>query len=361
MFQMNDRQTVPVMLAALAVAAAPLAGQERRTLTGDAAAVYNIAGIVRAEAAAGGDIVVEVTRRGADGARLTIATGRIGNSETVRVLYPSDRIVYRDEDDDGRYRTTLRVNEDGTFYEGDHDDHGRGRRVTVASHGSGLDASADIVIKVPRNRRLAVFLAAGKLELVNIEGDLYGNLGAASVDVTGTKGRLSLDTGSGSVRLRSVQGDLVLDTGSGSVVMEKIGGRSLRIDSGSGSVSGRDFTVEKLDLDSGSGAISLDGIASPDIRLDAGSGRVELDIVTDVRDLRVDAGSGSVTIGIPTTLGAQIEVSTGSGGIDTDFPLTVTSVGRDRMSGTIGDGDGRIEIDGGSGRIRLRRASNTRR
>ena len=360
MHSMKNRYTMSRAFAVL-LAAVPmtLAAQERRTISGDAAAIYNIAGTIRAEAAASGEIVVEITRKGPDASQLTIATGRIGNSETVRVIYPSNRIVYRDAEDDGRYRTTLRVNEDGTFYDGDSD--GDGRRVTISSHGSGLDASADIVIKVPKNRRLAVFLAAGKLEFVNIEGDLYANLGAAAVDVTGTKGRLSLDTGSGEVRLRGVQGDLVLDTGSGSVVLEKVAGRSLRIDSGSGSVNGRDLTVEKLDLDSGSGEISLVDVATPDIRLDAGSGRVQLDLSTDVREMRVDAGSGAVTIGIPTTLGATIDVSTGSGGIDTDFPLTVTSVGRDRMRGTIGDGNGRIEIDGGSGQIRLRRAANTRR
>jgi hypothetical protein len=48
-----------------------------------------------------------------------------------------------------------------------------------------------------------------------------------------------------------------------------------------------------------------------------------------------------------------VEIDTGSGGIDLDFPLEVRSVRRDRVQGRLGDGQGTILIDTGSGSIRI--------
>jgi hypothetical protein len=59
----------------------------------------------------------------------------------------------------------------------------------------------------------------------------------------------------------------------------------------------------------------------------------------------------------PEGLDAEIEIETGSGGIDVDFPVQVRSVRRDHMVGRIGEGGGRIRIDTGSGSIRLIRTS----
>jgi hypothetical protein len=64
-----------------------------------------------------------------------------------------------------------------------------------------------------------------------------------------------------------------------------------------------------------------------------------------------------VTVTAPADLGATVEIDTGSGGIDLDFPLEVRSVRRDHVEGRIGDGRGQIEIDTGSGSVRLLRGS----
>jgi DUF4097 and DUF4098 domain-containing protein YvlB len=69
--------------------------------------------------------------------------------------------------------------------------------------------------------------------------------------------------------------------------------------------------------------------------------------------LLIDTGSGGVTVRVPASLGAQVELDTGAGGIDVDVALEVREVRRNYMLGTLGDGDGRIRIDTGSGGIRL--------
>jgi hypothetical protein len=46
-------------------------------------------------------------------------------------------------------------------------------------------------------------------------------------------------------------------------------------------------------------------------------------------------------------------MDTGSGGIDLDIPLEVREIRRDFVRGILGDGRGTIQVDTGSGEIRL--------
>src|SRR5207237_1330764 len=69
---------------------------ERRSVAGDRVAIYNLAGRLRVQAGAGSEVVVEMTRGGRDASRLNLATGIVRGAQTLRVVYPSDRIVYAD-------------------------------------------------------------------------------------------------------------------------------------------------------------------------------------------------------------------------------------------------------------------------
>ena len=326
---------------------------DRRTLAGSDIAVYNIAGVMRVEGGTGGDVSVEVTRGGRDGSKLQIATGPIRGRETLRVIYPDRRILYKQSDRGWNSRTTLRVDDDGTF----NDDRSRdGRSVDIVESGDGLDAYADVRVVVPRGKRVSVYLGVGEAKIENVEGDLYVDVSSAPVTATRTRGKLSLDTGSGEVRVTDAQGEIDLDTGSGSVEVSNIRGPRLTMDTGSGRVRGSDVVVDEIELDTGSGSVRLGQVQSKRITLDSGSGSVELDLRADVESVRIDSGSGGVTLGIPESLGAEIRIDTGSGGIDTDIPVQVKKAERNYLSGTIGDGKGEIVIETGSGGVRLRRS-----
>ena len=350
------QQLVPSTLA-LAVLSAPAGlraqAADRRTLPGDDVAVYNLAGVMRVEGGTGSDVSVEVTRGGADASRLSIQNGRVRGRETLRVIYPDRRIVYR-QGDWGRWRsrTTLRVDDDGTF--GDRNDDGRS--VDIVSSGDGLEAYADIKVVVPKGKRVSVFLGVGKAEIDNVDGDLYVDVSSAPVTSTRTRGKLSLDTGSGEVRVSDAQGEIDLDTGSGSVEVTNIRGPYLKMDTGSGRVRGTDIVADELEMDTGSGSVRLGQVQSKRIKLDSGSGSVELDLRSDVETVHIESGSGGVTLGVPESLGASIRIDTGSGGIDTDIPIQVKKAERSYLSGTIGDGKGEITIETGSGGVRLRRS-----
>ena len=94
---------------------------------------------------------------------------------------------------------------------------------------------------------------------------------------------------------------------------------------------------------------------SPDVVMDTGSGGVFVGLLEDVHRLEIDTGSGAVTVEVPASVGATVEMDSGSGGIDLDLPFEAREVKRNYVRGVLGDGAGRIEIDTGSGAIRLRR------
>jgi len=354
-----------VPCALLAAAPATLAAQqaERYTLEAGPAAVYNLVGNLRVEPGEG-RMAVQVTRAGADAGKLTISQGEIGGRPTFRVIYPADRIRAGQPHDHGS--TQLRVRDDGTFgSEGDewhgHGRHGNqhdwdnGRRVTIGD--DGLDARADLVVRVPKGGRVAVHLAVGAVTVANVDGELRLHTDNAAVTASGSRGVLAVEVGAGDVRISDAQGELKVDTGSGSVDVTRFSGSDLSVDTGSGEVSGSDLTADALGVDTGSGEIRLAGVSSPRLSLETGSGGITAELRRDLASLQVETGSGDVSIRAPSSLGAEVEIQTASGDIETDFPLQVTRGGRDHMVGTIGDGKGTIAIETGSGGIRLLKAN----
>ncbi len=342
-------RTVALVALAGAVAWPARAQTEHRNLSGERVAIYNLAGRVHVQAATGEQVTVDVTRGGRDAAKLRIEAGDVRGWNALRVVYASDRIVYPDWQSRGR--TQIHVNGDGTF-DDDHDRFDRDR-VEIRSSGDGLDAHADMTIGVPKGQRVAIHWGVGDATVSNVDGDLRVSVAASTMTSEHTRGRLTLDTGSGSLSVTDAQGEVNLNTGSGGVTIDGVHGETLDINTGSGSVRGKDVDTKMLKIDVGSGGLSLDRVSAPRVTVDAGSGRTDLAFLQPVEDLAVDAGSGGVTVRLPASQGADVDIETGSGGIDSEFAVQTTRLARDRLRGQIGDGKARIKIESGSGRVRL--------
>lgn len=339
-----------IVLPAIAVPQSVSAQAEQRNLRGGHVSIYNLAGQLRAMPGPGDAVTVEITRRGADRDKLRIETGTVRDRETLRIVYPSDRIVYPDLRT--RTRVTMRVREDGTFSDEGWTRNSRDE-IEIRDSGSGLEAFADVVVRVPRGQKIDLYLGAGRVEVANVEGDILIDVAAAEVDVSGTKGNLTLDTGSGKVAVRDATGSLNIDTGSGGVTIDRVKGDVLNIDSGSGGIQATDVDMRDLEADVGSGGLRFYRTKATNIAVDAGSGGVNLELLSNVESLEVETGSGGATIRLPATAGAEVEAETGSGGFTTDFEITTRRVSRNHVAGRIGDGKGRIRLEAGSGSIRL--------
>lgn len=340
------------LAAALLLAAAPMAAlhaqqAERFELSGTSITLYNLIGTLQVEAASGGTASAEVTRQGADGAKLTVENA----SGSLRIVYPGDRFVYSALGDNSE--TTMRINRDGTFND-DNNGSGRGHKVTISSRGSGLAAWANVRVLIPAGAHAELNLGVGKVTVTNVNGTIKVATASGDIAGSGTAGTLSLDTGSGDVALTGHNGPLSVDTGSGDITLGSIKTDDLSLNTGSGDVRVDGLTASRLSVDTGSGEVVVSGGAVRLLAIDTGSGDIRLGLTTDIDDLTVDSGSGDVELTAPKSLGATVKIETSSGEITSAFPLQVTRTGRDGLSGTLGDGKGRISIDTASGDVTLK-------
>jgi DUF4097 and DUF4098 domain-containing protein YvlB len=349
---MTHRLARAAAAAALFIPALAGAQVERVSLDGPEVAVYNLAGTMRVERGTGDKVVVEVTRAGSEGRRLTLASNAVHGRPALRVLYPEDRIVYPQRARNGR--STLAVNDDGTF--GDDDGRGwnRGRRhIEVRSSGDGLDAHADLRVLVPAGKRVFLRNGVGEATIDNVDGPIDVSVSASHVRASRIRGSLRLDTGSGGVEVSDVTGDLDLDSGSGGAVLDGVRGGVLHLDVGSGSLRGQSIDVTELVADVGSGGVRLAAVKTPKLQLETGSGGSDVQLIAPPQDVSIEAGSGGVTLRIPGNSGGAVDIETGSGGIETDFEVKVSRMERHALRGNFGDGRGRIKIESGSGTVRL--------
>ena len=325
------------------------AGQEEHRVRGNEVSVYNLAGQVEVVPGSGSEVVVQVIRGGSDAGQLEIGVEEVDGRQALVIAYPADEVTYPEL---GRNsKTQVRVRRDGSFFGGGTSINTR--EVTISGSGDGMEAWADLRIAVPQGQDFALFLAVGESELRELDGTVLIDAGSGAVRALACEGELSIDTGSGAVTVEGFQGDLWVDTGSGAVEINDVHGEDVVVDTGSGAVHGSGVTAGSIGVDTGSGEIVLRGVSAPQVILDTGSGSVEVELLADVDELEIDTGTGSVTIWVPSSLGAEVEMDTGSGGIDMDVPIEIEVAKRDRVRGILGDGNGSIHVDTGSGAIRI--------
>jgi hypothetical protein len=304
--------------------------------------------------------VVDLQRGGADAAKLDVQSGLLRGRETLRVIYPADVIVVPEW---GRgWSTTLRVRDDGTFGE-EHGRHDRGGwfreghevRITGRSR-DGLEAYADLRVTVPTGKNVALYLGVGKAFVSNVDGTIRVYVASADVSADRTKGVLRVETGSGNVDLRTAAGDVTLTTGSGDVTASGVDGSRLYLETGSGNVTLTDGKAPSVHVETGSGDVEATSTSGDELSFETGSGNVNVSLVTTFRSLHIETGSGDVTLKVPPALGAEVDIDTGSGDIDLGgLTLQVRRLAHDHVTGTMGDGKGRLSVETGSGDVHLQK------
>jgi DUF4097 and DUF4098 domain-containing protein YvlB len=336
---------------ALAVPCPVAAQTSRYVLKGDSVAVYNLVGELRVESGSGSDVTVQVTRGGADAARLDVQSGPLRGRDALRIIYPEDLISLPDW---GRgWNTTLRVRDDGTFGDGG-SWRREGREVRITGRGRGLEAYADLRVSVPVGKRVALHLGVGKAFVSNVDGVILVQVASADVSAERTRGTLRIDTGSGNVDVRDASGEVSLESGSGDITATNLRGGRIRLDTGSGNITLTGAEATDLHIDTGSGDVTVTGAKGADLSFDTGSGNVNVALTATFQSLTIESGSGDVTLTVPPTIGAEVELDTGSGEIDLGgLTIQVRRLQEDHITGTIGDGRGRLSIETGSGNVRL--------
>ena len=222
------------------------------------------------------------------------------------------------------------------------DDEGDGRYGKHHGHNVG-EARYDV--SVPRGARLILEAVSGDITAKGSQGEIEASSVSGDVDVSDGSRSVSVESVSGSAHAAQVNGNLRAETVSGDLRAENVTGN--------------------VEASSVSGELTLVGIQSKDVRTETVSGEITYTgTIEPSGRYGFESHSGTLNLNIPRNAGAQFSVETFSGGIDTDFPVTIPAGTKRReghMEFTIGDGRAKVTAQTFSGDIVIRNGSTTRR
>jgi len=239
--------------------------------------------------------------------------------------------------------------------------------------------------------------SSGKIGAENIEGavDLdtsYGSVtcknvaggtikvksSSGSIDVQHVKGSVQLDTSYGEISCKDISdGDIKLKTSSGKIKLTEasfadcdahtsygsissadLKGKSAKLHSGSGSIDVTNAAADALDISTSYGRITGRGITTAELAAKSGSGNIDIDCSESTPgEISADliTSYGSVDFQSPRNFTGKVDMSTSYGSIRTDLPITISGeISKKRLSGTIGQGNGKLNLRTSSGSITLK-------
>lgn len=211
--------------------------------------------------------------------------------------------------------------------------------------------SADYTIEVPRETEVRSVAGSGNLTIAGLTGPVNATTGSGDVTVNQIEGDVHTTAGSGDIRMENIKGLAEVTAGSGDVVLASVGGR-VRVTTGSGDIT-LTSPGNAATLRNGSGDIRVTGAAA-DLRVRSGSGTLAVSGSPATGTYwELHTGSGDVGLRVPAGASFRFFAQTRMGGIHSDIPLTVLERGRRELRAVVGQGSARVEVETGSGDIRL--------
>jgi lia operon protein LiaG len=173
---------------------------------------------------------------------------------------------------------------------------------------------------------------------------------------------------------KSYSKELILSSSSGSINIKDIKVKSLSCSSSSGSTYLENVTADEFIQNSSSGSLKADGLFTSkttsssssgsrnitnftgDLITNSSSGSTNVEYSTFDNDIKANSSSGSIKIKLPDNAEFYLDASTSSGGIDCEFPITITeSKKRNKLAGVVGSDKNNIRINCSSGSIDIRK------
>jgi DUF4097 and DUF4098 domain-containing protein YvlB len=221
----------------------------------------------------------------------------------------------------------------------------RGTRTEIRTHypsGRGrrnVNVSVAITVAAPAGTRVRVNSISGSLSLRDIRGEAVLETISGNIRVAGGGALSSAKSISGNIEITNTETD-----------------RPLEASTASGTVTLRHVKAQALDVGSISGGVVLDDVQTPRLEAQVISGEVSFSGPL-VRNGRYELGShsGAVRVAVTGGSGFQLEATSFSGSVQSDFPLAAQGrdPARDRRSlrGTYGDGSAILELTSFSGSV----------
>lgn len=179
--------------------------------------------------------------------------------------------------------------------------------------------------------------------------------GSGDQTIEGMHAGIDVETGSGDVRLSDLAGDLRVHTGSGNVQARGASG-PFDARAGSGDITIEERSKGDVRLETGSGNIEARGVDGA-LRASTGSGNVRVD-GNPANSWSVRTGSGNAELRLPQEAAFDVDISSSSGNVSVNHPVTTTVEGRvgeshKSIRGKVRGGGPEITVHTGSGDVRV--------
>ncbi len=198
-------------------------------------------------------------------------------------------------------------------------------------------------VTVPVGAKVSATTWSGSVSVRGVHGDVVAHAQSGDVQIRDAGDRLEVESLSGDVVVTGARGEVSLHTISGNIDLTGSRG-TVQIETVSGDVDLRDVVAKQVRAHTTNGDITFAGQV-----LEAG--RYEF-----------NTHSGEIGLMLSPDIGAELSVSTFSGGIESDFPITLKpgehGIGGSqskRLNFTVGRGTARIIAETFSGDITLKR------
>jgi DUF4097 and DUF4098 domain-containing protein YvlB len=190
---------------------------------------------------------------------------------------------------------------------------------------------------------------------VPAETAVRAHTGSGDQTIEGVHGNADLQSGSGDMTLSRLTGEVRVQTGSGDVRAREISG-PVRGGAGSGNLEVEEKGAGDIDLHTGSGNITVRGLQGA-FRGEAGSGDITAE-GTQMGAWEIRTGSGNIRVRLPANAAFDANLSTSSGTLDIDAPITMTVQGRvqethKQIVGKVRGGGPLLTLHTGSGDIHI--------
>jgi hypothetical protein len=167
----------------------------------------------------------------------------------------------------------------------------------------------------------------------------------------------SLKSASGNIQVTDVTGDIKTKAASGNITIQQVTG-NVEVSAASGDIKITQVTGA-VTASAASGDVTATSISGT-VNATTASGNVDVELTGVVAsgDMKFSTASGQVKVKAPAQLNAQVELSTASGSIQTDFPLTIQDLDHHgkKASGQVGTGAIKLKISAASGNVQLIRS-----
>lgn len=217
---------------------------------------------------------------------------------------------------------------------------------TLSGRGGGrVGGSVDFTIVVPASTAVALKTVSGDIAVSGVGGELRAETISGDLELSGTPNVALAKTVSGTVTARDISSAtaaVVMSSVSGNVVLGTLKARTLDVGTVSGDLRLQDVAVERLDAKSVSGNIEC---AAPLAK----GGRYAF-----------NSHSGDVRVAVLNGAGFELDATTFSGSVRSDFPITLRPDPGDRggrgrpnraIRGSFGDAGAVLSVRSFSGSV----------